>query len=63
MVTALLDAGAKLDIQDRNQWSALMWAMSNRHTGITKILLERGASTDVKSSSGRTAFDFGKSVV
>lgn len=58
MVTALLDAGAKLDIQDRNQWSALMWAMSNRHTGITKILLERGASTDVKSSSGRTAFDF-----
>lgn len=58
MVTALLDAGAKLDIQDRNQWSALMWAMSNRHTGITKLLLERGASTDVKSSSGRTAFDF-----
>ncbi|CAL3963252.1 unnamed protein product [Diplocarpon coronariae] len=58
VVTALLDAGAKLDIQDRNQWSALMWAMSNRHTGITKILLERGASTDIKSSSGRTAFDF-----
>merc|ERR1712000_621520 len=58
VVTALLDAGAKLDIHDRNQWSALMWAMSNRHTGITKILLERGASTDVKSSSGRTAFDF-----
>ncbi|KAI9046597.1 hypothetical protein LZ554_009341 [Drepanopeziza brunnea f. sp. 'monogermtubi'] len=58
VVTALLDAGAKLDIQDRNQWSALMWAMSNRHTVITKILLERGASTEVKSSSGRTAFDF-----
>ncbi|CZT04244.1 hypothetical protein WAI453_009675 [Rhynchosporium graminicola] len=58
VVIALLDAGAKLDIQDRNQWSALMWAMSNRHTGITKILLERGASTDIKSSSGRTAFDF-----
>jgi hypothetical protein len=57
-VTALLDAGAKVDNQDRNQWSALMWAMTNRHKGITKALLDHGASTDIKSSSGRTAFDF-----
>lgn len=58
VVTALLDAGAKVDNQDRNQWSALMWAMTNRHKGITKALLDHGASTDIKSSSGRTAFDF-----
>jgi hypothetical protein len=57
-VTALLDAGAKVDNQDRNQWSALMWAMTNRHKGITKALLDHGASMDIKSSSGRTAFDF-----
>ena len=35
-----------------------MWAMTNRHKDIARILLERGASPDVKSSSGRTAFDF-----
>lgn len=58
VVTALLDAGAKVDNQDRNQWSALMWAMTNRHKGIAKALLDRGASPEVKSSSGRTAFDF-----
>lgn len=58
VVTALLNAGADVDKQDRNQWSALMWAMTNRHKNIAKALLDHGASPDVKSSSGRTAFDF-----
>ncbi len=58
VVQALLNAGAIVDIQDRNQWTALMWAMTNRHKDIAKILLDHGASTDVKSSSGRTALDF-----
>jgi ankyrin repeat protein len=58
VVVALLDAGAKVDIQDRNQWSALMWAMTNRHKGIAKTLLDHGASSEIRSSSGRTAFDF-----
>ncbi|KAK4556156.1 Allantoicase [Recurvomyces mirabilis] len=58
VVLALLNAGATVDIQDRNQWTALMWAMTNRHKDIAKTLLDHGASTDVKSSSGRTALDF-----
>jgi ankyrin repeat protein len=58
VVSALLDAGAYVDKQDRNQWSSLMWAMTNRHKAIAKILLDHGASPDVKSSSGRTAYDF-----
>jgi len=58
VVSILLDAGAKVDQQDRNQWSALMWAMTNRHKGIAKLLLDHGASTEVRSSTGRTAFDF-----
>ena len=58
VVLALLNAGATVDMQDRNQWTALMWAMTNRHKDIAKILLDHGASTDVKSSSGRTALDF-----
>jgi len=35
-----------------------MWAMTNRHKSIAKLLLDSGASTDAKTSSGRTAFDF-----
>lgn len=58
MVSALLDAGAFVDKQDRNQWSALMWAMTNRHKTIAKSLLDHGASPDIRSSSGGTAFDF-----
>ncbi|KAI9677283.1 MAG: hypothetical protein M1829_002625 [Trizodia sp. TS-e1964] len=58
VVAALIAAGANVDKQDRNQWSALMWAMTNRHKGIAKLLLDNGASPEVKSSSGRTAFDF-----
>ncbi|KAE8141065.1 hypothetical protein BDV38DRAFT_238584 [Aspergillus pseudotamarii] len=58
VVSALLSAGANVDQQDRNQWSALMWAMTNRHKTIAKILLDHGASPDIKSSSGGTAFDF-----
>ncbi|PGH03744.1 hypothetical protein GX51_03888 [Blastomyces parvus] len=58
VVSALLEAGADVDKQDRNRWSALMWAMTNRHKTIAKILLDYGASPDIKSSSGGTAFDF-----
>lgn len=58
MVQALLNAGADVDVQDRNQWSPLMWAMTNRHKGIAKLLLDHGASPETRSSSGRTAFDF-----
>ncbi|KAJ5327589.1 hypothetical protein MYU51_009331 [Penicillium brevicompactum] len=58
VVSALIDAGAMVDRQDRNQWSALMWAMTNRHKTIAKVLLDHGASPDIKSSSGGTALDF-----
>ena len=54
----LLEAGANPDKQDRNHWSALIWAMTNRHKAVAKTLLDHGASPEVKSSSGRTAFDF-----
>lgn len=58
VVAALIAAGVNVDKQDRNQWSSLMWAMTNRHKSIAKLLLDHGASPEVKSSSGRTAFDF-----
>lgn len=57
-MAALLSAGAVVDKQDRNQWSALMWAMTNRHKQIAKMLLDHGADPDIRSSSGGTALDF-----
>jgi hypothetical protein len=44
--------------QDRNHWTPFMWAMTNRHKAISKLLLDKGASSEQKTSSGRTAFDF-----
>lgn len=61
IVEKLIKAGANVDQQDKNQWSALMWAMTNQHKVITKLLLDHGASPEIKSSSGRTAFDFASS--
>ncbi|KAF2202203.1 hypothetical protein GQ43DRAFT_5001 [Delitschia confertaspora ATCC 74209] len=58
VVAALIKAGADIDKQDRNRWSPLMWAMTNRHKAIVKLLLDHGASPEAKSSTGRTAFDF-----
>ncbi|CAG9979409.1 unnamed protein product [Clonostachys byssicola] len=58
VVQTLVLGGADVNKQDRNQWSPLMWAMTNRHKGIAKLLLDNGASSDQKTSSGRTAADF-----
>ncbi|KAB2575559.1 Dil and ankyrin domain containing protein [Lasiodiplodia theobromae] len=58
VVAVLLDAGAHVDIQDRNRWTPLMWAITNRHKAIAKLLLDKGAKPETASSSGRTAFDF-----
>lgn len=58
VVEALINAGVDVDRQDRNRWSALMWAMTNRHKSIAKLLLDHGASSEAKTSSGRTAADF-----
>lgn len=35
-----------------------MWAMTNRHKQISKLLLDHGANPEIKSSSGGTALDF-----
>lgn len=58
VVSALLDAGANVNQQDKNHWSSLMWAMTNRHKAIAKLLLDHGASPEIKSNAGRTAMEF-----
>lgn len=58
VVSELLNVGAQVDRQDRNRWTPLMWAMANKHKDIAKLLLDNGASAEITSASGRTAFDF-----
>ncbi|KAI9312000.1 hypothetical protein BX666DRAFT_1866827 [Dichotomocladium elegans] len=56
---ALLEAGAKTNVQDSGTgWSALMWATTNKHESIVKILVDHGASAQTRSAKGRTVFDF-----
>ncbi|RDW58742.1 hypothetical protein BP6252_13218 [Coleophoma cylindrospora] len=57
IVNTLLEAGAHVDEQDRNQWSALMWAETNGNKGIVKSLLCHDASSDITPSSGRIGFN------
>jgi ankyrin repeat protein len=57
-VTALLvDAGADLDIQDKQGLSALMRAAWNGHTRVVETLLKGGAGGRLKDNSGQTALD------
>ncbi|KAK6343226.1 hypothetical protein TWF730_010825 [Orbilia blumenaviensis] len=58
VVTLLVTAGANVNLQDSHKWSPLTWAMTNRHKGIAKILLDHGASSEIKTTSGGTAFNF-----
>ncbi|KAI9278721.1 hypothetical protein BDA99DRAFT_600336 [Phascolomyces articulosus] len=58
VVQILLNAGAKVDVQDKRGWTALMWATTNNHSQVVELLLERGASSAAKSARGRTALDF-----
>lgn len=58
VVSVLLNAGADVDAQDRNGWSALMWSVMNRHKVIARTLFDHGANGELRSSSGGSAWDF-----
>ncbi|KAK4516734.1 uncharacterized protein ATC70_011712 [Mucor velutinosus] len=57
IVKYLLQVGAKVDVQDKIGWTALMWATTNGHHHIVQALLEYSASSETKSASGRTIYD------
>jgi len=56
-VAELLRFNASPNLQDKNEWTPLMWAVNNNHLGIVKQLLAADADTGITTSSGRTAFD------
>jgi ankyrin repeat protein len=56
-VTALLEAGAEVDAQNKTGGTALMAAAFRANLEEIKILLNNNADRKVKDKKGRTAFD------
>lgn len=54
---ALLRRGADIDARDATGWTALHYAVSNKHLTQSKILLSKGARFDIINQRGRTPLD------
>lgn len=54
-VKALLDIKAAPDIQDRDGYTALIYAAMKGHVEIVQLLLQRGAQPDIATKTGATA--------
>jgi len=53
----LLKAGAKLDLQDADGRTALMYAAQANDAASVRLLLSRGADRDLRDKAGGTALD------
>lgn len=60
-VDALLNANADIDAMVHDGQTALMWATDAGRPEIVRVLLEHGANTQIKTSGGYTALEFGHS--
>jgi len=60
LVRTLIDAGAKVKVQDYRGFSPLMLAVATDHANpeIVRLLLARGADTQAKTRAGETASDW-----
>jgi ankyrin repeat protein len=50
----LIQEGANINHQDRNGWSALHFAVQEKHADAIRCLLENGAAVDIKDIHGNT---------
>lgn len=51
----LIKAGARVDTQDVNGQTALMWAARYGNLELAKVLLDAGAKATIRDDHGRTA--------
>jgi ankyrin repeat protein len=54
-VQALVEAGADMNVPDRDGTTPLVMAIINRHNDVAKLLIEKGAQLDLADSVGMTA--------
>ncbi|MDI1226428.1 MAG: ankyrin repeat domain-containing protein [bacterium] len=50
----LIAAGVTVDAEDENGWTALAWAVKNRHADIARVLIDAGANAEHESRNGWT---------
>ncbi len=50
----LIAAGIAVDSEDENGWTALSWAVKNRHSDIARVLIDAGANAEHESRNGWT---------
>jgi len=60
LIRTLLDAGAKVNVQDYRSFTPLMLAAANDHANpeVVKLLLVHNADTQIKGRAGETASDW-----
>src|SRR4051812_34085593 len=60
LIRTLVDAGAKVNVQDYRSFTPLMLAAANDHANpeIVKLLLTHGGDTQIKGRAGETASDW-----
>ena len=63
IMTALLDAGADPNLQDRAGYTALMHAARHDVIGMIALLISRGADERIRTQGGITAWDLCRSTV
>ena len=54
IAAAILSNGGNINHQDRNGWSALHFAVQEKHLEAVKYLLAQGAEVDLKDTYGNT---------
>jgi ankyrin repeat protein len=57
LVRVLVEAGADLNVQESEGWTALMLAANGHDVVLAEVLLNAGASHDLRLPDGRTAVD------
>lgn len=58
MVNTLIEAGAKIDIQDSHGWTASMFAFSKGHVKSLIALLNKGADIYLEDIDGKSLATF-----
>jgi ankyrin repeat protein len=54
----LLDRGVKLDLQESHSATALFIASQNGYSDVVKLLLDKGAKTELKTLEGKKGLDY-----
>lgn len=56
-ILSALDGGADVNTQDKDGWTALMYAVRYGRQDIANALLQTGADVNVRNKDGKTALD------